>query len=673
MLTMSASRDIHERVAQLRLAIDKYRYEYHVLNTLSISEEALDSLKQELVSLEKQYPELITPDSPTQRVAGEPLPAFTKVRHEVPQWSFNDAFTSEDMREFDARVKRFLKAAGDSRIPTYLCELKIDGLKIVCEYRNGSLFRAATRGDGSVGEDVTHNVRTIESVPLTLTQPVTLFVEGEVYMKKSVLKELNTLREKNGEEPFANPRNVAAGSIRQLDPAIAASRKLSVFMYDIGESPRGVVLETQEEELAYLRTLGCAVNQHSRHAHTIDEVISFWEEWRHRAPKEDYLIDGVVVKVNEKPLQDILGYTGKAPRFGIAFKFPAEQVTTRVEDIVLQVGRTGVLTPVAHLKPALVYGSVVSRATLHNEDEIRRMDVRIGDTVVLQKAGDVIPDIVRVLPEFRTGKEKQFVWPKKVSACGGDGSIERVPGQAAWRCVHRGSIEERKRLFEHFVSRKALNIDGVGEKVVAQLLDAGLVNTFDDLFTLTEGDLLSLPGFAEKSAQQTVAAITESRYTTVSRLLVGLSIPHVGEEVARVLAERFGSIAALQRTTPEELRAISGIGEVVAESIVDWFSDAEHSGLVERLLRYVTFAEEVQAPTAKRLSGMTFVVTGTLESLSRDAVKELIRREGGKVVESVSSKTTYVVAGENPGSKRNKAQELGVRILDERGLRNLLS
>lgn len=673
MLTMSAPRDIHERVAQLRLAIDKYRYEYHVLNALSISEEALDSLKHELVSLEKQYPELITPDSPTQRVAGEPLPAFTKVRHEVPQWSFNDAFTAEDMREFDVRVKRFLKGAGDSRMPTYLCELKIDGLKIVCEYRKGSLFRAATRGDGSVGEDVTHNVRTIESVPLTLSQPVTLFVEGEVYMKKSVLEELNTLREKNGEEPFANPRNVAAGSIRQLDPAIAASRKLSVFMYDIGESPREVVLETQEEELAYLRTLGYAVNQHSRHAHTIDEVISFWEEWRHRASKEDYLIDGVVVKVNEKPLQDILGYTGKAPRFGIAFKFPAEQVTTLVEDIVLQVGRTGVLTPVAHLKPALVYGSVVSRATLHNEDEIRRLDVRIGDTVVLQKAGDVIPDIVRVLPEFRTGKEKRFVWPKKVSACGGDGSIERVPGQAAWRCVHRGSIEERKRLFEHFVSRKALNIDGVGEKVVAQLLDAGLVNTFDDLFTLTEGDFLALPGFAEKSARQTVAAVRESRQTTVSRLLVGLSIPHVGEEGARILAERFGSMVALQHATPEELRAISGIGEVVAESITSWFSDAEHRGLVERLLRYVTFAKEAQAPTAKRLSGMTFVVTGTLESLSRDEVKELIRREGGKVVESVSSKTTYVVAGENPGSKRDKAQELGVRILDERGLRNLLS
>src|SRR3989344_1391778 len=395
-----ATKEIQERVEKLRATIEHHRYDYHVLNREEISAEALDSLKDELVKLETEYPELVTPDSPTQRVAGEPLPEFVKVPHKVPQWSFNDAFTEEDIRNFDARTRRFFAGAGIKKDAIeYVAELKIDGLKVVLEYVKGKLKTAATRGNGKIGEDVTHNVRTIDSVPLQLTKPLDVIVEGEVWMSKKNLARLNVEREKSGEPLFANPRNVAAGSIRQLDPKIAAARKLDTFIYDVAQSSTPVPDE-QAKELKFIRELGFKVNSHFKICKNIDEVISFWREWQKKARKEDYLIDGVVIKVNERRLQDSLGYTGKAPRFGIAFKFPAEQVTTVIEDITLQIGRTGVLTPVAHLQPVLVAGSTVSRATLHNEDEIKRLDVRIGDTVILQKAGDVIPDIVKVLTEL---------------------------------------------------------------------------------------------------------------------------------------------------------------------------------------------------------------------------------------------------------------------------------
>src|SRR3989338_4005003 len=398
--------DIKKRAKKLRESIERHRYNYHVLNREEISASALDSLKDELVKIEAKYTELITPDSPTQRVAGAPLPEFIKIRHKVEQWSFNDAFTEEDIKNFDGRVKRFLKTECiENATPSYVSELKIDGLKLVIEYQKGRLKTAATRGDGKVGEDVTLNVRTIDSVPLTLTREIDVIVEGEVWMSKDNLKKLNKERQKKGESLFANPRNVAAGTIRQLDPKIVAMRKLDTFIYDLSHTSVEVP-ETQMKELEFLRELGFKVNSHFKLCKTIEEVIGYWKEWQHKALKENYLIDGVVIKVNERRLQDILGYTGKAPRFGIAFKFPAEQVTTVVEDIVFQIGRTGVVTPVAHLRPVSVAGSTVSRATLHNEDEIKRLDVRIGDTVILQKAGDVIPDIVKILTELRTGKEK---------------------------------------------------------------------------------------------------------------------------------------------------------------------------------------------------------------------------------------------------------------------------
>jgi DNA ligase (NAD+) len=442
--TFKIPQKIKVKYEKLKDLIERHRRLYYTLDTPEISDQAYDSLAKELETLEKEYPLLKANTSPTDRVGGVPLKEFKKVEHRVLQWSFNDAFTPDDILEWDKRVKRFLKSSEIEIEPTYTCELKIDGLKVVLEYKQGKLWRAATRGDGAVGEDVTENVKTIVSVPLLLTSPIDCIVEGEVWMKKSVLKEINIEREKLNQEQFANPRNVAAGSLRQLDSKITASRKLEIFVYDMAESSVAIPLK-QIDELKLLRELGFKVNTHFKEFATVSGIIDYWQEWQGRAQKEEYQIDGVVIKVNERVLQQSLGYTGKAPRFAIAFKFPAEQVTTIIEDIVFQVGRTGVITPVAHLRPVLVYGSVVSRATLHNEDEIKRLDVRIGDTVILQKAGDVIPDIVLVVKELRTASSKAFVFPSHIEACGGDGRIERIPGQVAWRCVNKNSFAQFKR------------------------------------------------------------------------------------------------------------------------------------------------------------------------------------------------------------------------------------
>ena len=653
--------DVRARYEKLKELINHHRVQYHVYDREEISQAALDSLKHELSQIEAAHPSLITPDSPSQRVAGAPLPQFKKVPHKVPQWSFHDAFTPDDMREFDARVRRFL----DGEVPTYLCELKIDGLKVVLEYEKGILKTAATRGDGTVGEDVTHNIRTIESVPLSLMRPVDIIVEGEVWMSERGLQKLNEVRAREGQPLFANPRNAAAGSIRQLDPRIAAARELDVFIYDVARTSDEFP-PTQADELTYLKQLGFKVNAHSRVAASIDEVIGFWEEWKKKGRKQAYWIDGVVVKVNERRYEEQLGYTGKAPRFAIAFKFPAEQVTTIVEDIVLQVGRTGVITPVAHLSPVAVAGTVVSRATLHNEDEIRRLDVRIGDTVILQKAGDVIPDIVQVMKELRTGKEKSYVWPSHVPECGGDGRIERVPGAAAWRCVNKDSFAIIRRRFYNFVGKGALNIDGLGKKTIDLLLEKGLVQHYDELFTLTEGDLLPLPGFAEVSAQKTIAAIKKgAKDVPLSRFIVGLSIPHVGEETAIILAQEYKTIDALMAAQADELRLVSGIGEIVAEAIVEWFALKRHQALVMRLKQVITLTTERHGRTTRKLSGKTFVLTGTLATMTRDEAKERIRSQGGDVSSSVSKKTSYVVAGESAGSKLDDARELGVQVLSE--------
>lgn len=658
---------IRTRYHKLLREINRHRHLYYVLDTPEISDTAYDELEKELFALETEYPELVAPDSPSHRVGGAPLPQFKKVPHQVPQWSFNDVFDEEELNEFDLRVKRFLRAQFGDVEPSYICELKIDGLKIVLTYEQGLLATAATRGDGTVGEDVTHNVRTIKSVPLSLERSVDVIVEGEVWMSEASLKQINVLREKEGEPLFMNPRNAAAGSIRQLDPKIAAARGLDTFIYDIARTNEELP-PTQAEELAYMQRLGFKVNPHFKLFKDIEGVIGYWHEWKDKNKSQGYWIDGVVVKVNELKYQEALGYTGKAPRFAVAFKFPAEQVTTVVEDIALQVGRTGVLTPVAHLRPVVVAGSTVSRATLHNEDEIKRLDVRIGDTVILQKAGDVIPDIVKVLTDLRTGKEKPFVWPTHVAECGGDGRIERVPGEAAWRCVARDSFAVKRRVLRHFTSKGALNVEGLGPSRVDALMEKDLVSSFDDFFTLEEGDLLTLEGFADVSAKKLIASIKKAaEHVPLSRLLTGLSIPHVGEETAILLAEHFKTIDDIANASEADLAGIGGIGEIVARAVKSWFTDKENKKLIERLKKVIRIVSEKQSATkaAGVFAGKTVVLTGTLGSLSRDEAKELVRKNGGAVSTSVSSKTDYVVAGEEAGSKLTKAEDLGVPTLSE--------
>ncbi|MBU1046213.1 NAD-dependent DNA ligase LigA [Patescibacteria group bacterium] len=661
-----ASKDIVEKYEKLKKVVEKHRYDYHVLDKQEISEEALDSLKNELVKLEEKFPHLITADSPSQRVAGKPLDKFEKVPHKVAQWSFNDAFTEEDIENFDKKIKR---ALGTEKQIEYVCELKIDGMHIVLEYKKGELIMASSRGDGKIGENVLMNVKTIQSIPLKLKEKVDAIVEGEIWMAKDIFNKINEERKKNDLDLYANPRNLTSGTMRQLNPNIVAQRKLDCFIYDISY-PEKIVPKTQKEELEQLKDWGLKVSKYFEVCHGIAEVIAFWKKWQKKSGKENYWIDGVVIKVNERSLQNKLGYTGKAPRFAIAFKFPTEQVTTEIEDIILQVGRTGVLTPVAHLKPVSILGSIVSRATLHNEDEIKRLDVRIGDTIILEKAGDVIPKVVSVVKEMRIGKEKAFLYPKKVLACGVDGSIEKIPGQVAWRCVNKNSFAQQKRKFHHFVSKKVFNIDGLGPKVIDVLLEENLINSFDDIFSLKKGDLLLLPRFAEKSVDNLLESIENAREIDLARFIMSLSIDQVGEETAIDLANRFGSFEKFKRASLEDLDNIEGVGEVVSQAIIEWFKDKENLKMLERLLKEVQIKNPQK--TSQKLKAQVFVLTGTLETIGRDEAKEKIRLLGGSVSSSVSVKTNFVVAGEKAGSKLDKAKKLGVKIINEKEFLKLI-
>lgn len=665
----SVPHEVKERYEKLKKSINHYRYLFHVENIEEISPEALDSLKDELTDIEGQFPSLITPDSPSQRVAGTALAKFEKVVHKVPQWSLNDAFEEADIREFDTRVKRMLKTeTGNSSSPSYTCELKIDGLHIVLEYIDGLLITAATRGNGKVGENVTHNIRTIESVPLVLQEKVSVIVEGEVWLSKKQLEIINKKRERDGEEVYANPRNLAAGTIRQLDPKIASERKLDSFVYDISKGER---VPSQKEELERLKDLGFKANPHYKLCSSIEEVIAFWKRWHTKKDKQSYVVDGVVVKVNDVSLQGKMGYTGKGPRFAIAIKFPAEQATTVVEDIQLQVGRTGVVTPVAHLRPVLVAGSTVSRATLHNEDQIQRLDVRIGDTVVLQKAGDVIPEIVSVISDLRPKGTKAYIFPKKVDGCGGNGEIGRVVGESAYRCITLDSaFLYRKRLY-HFTSKVALDMDGVGPRIIDALLDYGLIQTYEDLFTLRVGDIKGLPGFQEKAAQNIIDAIEKAKKVPLHRLLVGLSIDHVGEETARLIAEYFGSIEAVQEATIEEISSIYGVGDTVGASLVSWVKEKHNKEILNHILKYIAVINPIKT-VAGVFSGKTMVFTGTLPSLGREEAKELARSHGAHIVSSVSAKTDFVVLGGDAGVKAKKAQELGVTTITEKEFLKML-
>jgi DNA ligase (NAD+) len=667
---MENSREtIIERAKKLKASIEYHRNLYHTHDKPEISDEAYDSLIKEFESLKRQYPDLVNSDF-LERVGDKPLEEFSKIKHKNRQWSFDDVFDFEELSKWEERAVNFLNKAGLKDKLEYCCELKIDGLKVILNYKKGVYVGAATRGDGEIGEDVTQNVKTVSSIPLKLKKAIDLIAVGEVWIGKKELEKINKERKASGDSLYANTRNLAAGSLRQLDPKITASRKLNSFIYDIEEIDGGVV-DTQEAELNTLNDLGFQVNENRLIAKNIDEVQKFYENWTKKRHSLDYELDGIVIKINSKKIQDVLGYTGKSPRWGVAYKFPAEQVTTVLEDIVFQVGRTGVVTPVAILKPVFVSGSTVSRATLHNEDEILRLDLRIGDTVIIQKAGDVIPDIVKVVKELRTGKEKPFKWPSRISACGGDGSIERVEGESAWRCVAKDSFEQQKRRFHYFTSRKCFNIEGLGPKILNQLIDAGLIATFDDIFTLKFEDLINLPRFAQKSAENVINSINNSKKITLPRFIASLSIPQVGEETAYDLAKHFkGDIWALMKANESEFRNIFGIGDVVAKSLAFWFSSEDNIHLVKNLLKYVEVIKD--DGISKKLSGMSFVFTGTMPNLDRDMAEELVRQNGGDVSSSVSAKTSYVVAGSDAGSKLDKAKQLGIKIIDEEQFKKLI-
>ncbi len=670
-MSKNIPKEVTERLEKLKRTIEKHRHLYHTKDAPEISDEAYDSLFVELEKIEKEYPELVTSDSPSARVGGEPLKEFKKITHEVRQWSYDDVFDFDELVKWDEKIRNFVRKADleDEKIE-YCCELKIDGLKVILNYENGVFVSGATRGDGEVGEDVTQNIKTIQSVPLKLKDNTSLIAVGEAWIGQKDLEKINKERQKNNEPLYANTRNLAAGALRQLDPKITAQRKLNSFIYEIDRIKNGP--DNQFDELDLLKNLGFSVNQYVEKCKSLEQVEEYYKKWSKKRHDLDYGLDGIVIKVNSNKIQQALGYTAKSPRWGVAYKFPAEQVTTVVLDIVLQVGRTGVLTPVAHLRPVLVAGSTVARATLHNEDEIRRLDVRIGDTVILQKAGDVIPDIVSVVKEMRTGKEKVYAWPKKVPQCGGDGSIERIPGQAAWRCVDKNSFEQQKRRFHHFVSKKSFDITDCGPKVVDVLLEKGLVTEYADIFTLERGDLLTLPRFAEKSVDNLLASIKKSSKVSLPRLLVGLSIPQVGEETAYDLAKHFGTLHKLQTATFEKLEVLSGVGPIIAKSVVDFFASNENKKIVENLINEITI-EKVESNTGTgKLSGMSFVITGTMDTMSRDEAKQKIRDLGGSVSDSVSKETTYLVSGENAGSKYDKAQKLGVKILSEKEFLALL-
>jgi DNA ligase (NAD+) len=656
---MTAPLSARERVEKLRELLAHHAHLYYTLDSPELSDSAYDALHKELVALEKKYPELASADSVTERVIGEAMPFLKKVRHKAPQWSFNDAFTEDDIRAFDERVRKLSGAP-----QTYDLELKIDGLKVVFTYEKGELITAATRGDGVIGEDVTHNIRTIASVPTRLSRKIDLVAEGEVYLSRSGFVKLNEERKKNNEPLFANPRNAAAGSIRQLDPAVASKRPLGVFVYDVAHTSE-TMPGTQSEELAYLEDLGFPVNPEHKHAESLEEVFTYWKKWQGGArEKVDYQIDGMVLKVESREAQERLGYTGKAPRFGIAYKFPPEQVQTIIEDITLQVGRTGRLTPVAHLRSVAVAGTVVARATLHNEDFIKEKDIRIGDTVILQKAGDIIPEVVAVIKELRPKSAKPWTFPTHSPLCGGSGEIERIPGEAAHRCKVQDSFEQQSRKLIHFASKHALDIEGMGKETVKLLMEHELVANFDDLFELTRDELLALPSFEETKANNLLEGIRAARTVTLDRLLVGLSIPHIGGETAYLLATELGTLSKIKAASAQTLSRISGIGPTIGEAVAEWFADKRNLAMLDRLTKHLKL-EKVEAPASDALTNQTVVITGTLPTLSREEAEARVKAAGGKTASSVSAKTSFVVAGESAGSKLEKAESLGIDIIDE--------
>jgi len=661
--------EVKARVKQLREELRKHNYKYYVLDNPEISDYEYDQMLKELEELEAKYPELKTEDSPTQRVGGEPRDEFTKVEHSTRVLSLANAFNEQELRDFDDRIKRNL----ENKNYKYIVEHKIDGLSAILRYENGSFSLGATRGNGRVGEDVTHNLKTIKSIPLKLRKEnIDIELRGEVFIRKDDFKKLNQKRSDNDQSLFANPRNAAAGSIRQLDPKVAAKRPLSFIAYDLVNFENSEhQIDNHHQALEFLKELGFNINWYQS-CENIEEVIKICENWVEKREEIDFEIDGLVIKVDQLDLREKLGNTSKSPRWAIAYKFPAQQKTTKVKDIDVTVGRTGALTPNAVLEPVFLDGSTVSRATLHNEDEVKRKDVRINDTVLVQKAGDVIPEVVKVIKEKRTGNEIKFEMPKYCPVCGE--KVYREEGEAVNRCTNISCPAQRRESILHFVSRDAMDIEGVGPALVDQLLENEIIVDFADLYYLKKEQLMDLERMAEKSSQNVIDAIKASKERKLNRLIYALGIRHVGSNSARILTNHYSSIEELKKASREELVEINEIGPVMAESIVNFFKSEHNLEVLEKLEEAdVKMQKQKQeAKASQHLEGKSFVFTGALDSYTRKEASELVRKYGGDVKSSVSSKTSYLVVGDNPGSKYDQAQELNVDVLNEDGFEELL-
>lgn len=669
---MGGDQVIQAKVNHLRREIEKHDYHYYVLDAPVITDARYDELMRQLQQLEQEHPGLITPDSPTQRVGGKPRSGFVTVSHVTPMLSLANAFEAGELRDFDRRVQQAL----GSQPYEYVVELKVDGLAVSLTYRHGVLVQGATRGDGEYGEEITANLKTIKSIPLRLKHPVHyLEVRGEVFMTKEAFLRLNREQEERDQQLFANPRNAAAGSLRQLDPGITARRHLTIFVYGAGRLDPGALEPptTQQDLLVFLENLGFRVNPHFQVCRTIDEVISYCGIWQQKKTDLPYSIDGLVIKVNALDQQQQLGATSKNPRWAVAYKFPPEQQETVVLDIFFSVGRTGIVTPMAILEPVFIAGSTVSRASLHNEDIMQEKDIRVGDRVVVHKAGDVIPEVVRVIKEKRTGTEKAKPMPAHCPVCGAE--VTRQPGESAHRCTGAACPAQILEGLTHYASRGAMDIAGLGPAVVKQLVEAGLVRDFNDLYHLTREQVRELPRFADKSAANLIAAIEGSKKNMLHRLIYALGIRHVGERAARLLAEHFGDLDSLMNAGFDELTAIPDIGPKIAQSVLTYMQESQNRDLLARLKEsgVNTRARKTRVtPGDGVLAGKIFVLTGTLPSLKRDEAKSMIEKQGGQVSAAVSKKTSYVVVGENPGSKYDKAIQLGIPLLSEQELLELI-
>lgn len=650
-----------KKAEELRKIIEHHNFRYYVLDQPEISDAEFDELMKQLEKIETQFPDLVTPDSPTQRVGGKPSEGFKTVEHLTQMLSLDNAFNYDELKAFDKRMRKELK---EDRID-YVCELKVDGVAVSIIYEKGKYVRGATRGDGRTGEDITANIRTIRSLPLRLQFEITpnlIEVRGEAFLSKEKFKQINEEREEQGQPLFANPRNAAAGSLRQLDPSITASRLLDINVFSLGEIRDGE-FKDQWEILNFMKDCGLKVNENIELAHDIDEVFDYCQKWEKRRHSLPYEIDGVVVKVNDFARQEILGYTTKSPRWAIAFKFPAEQKTTKLKDIIVGVGRTGAVTPAAVLEPVRVAGSTISMATLHNEDEIRRKDVRIGDYVIVQKAGDVIPEIVAPVVSRRTGKERMFKMPSVCPVCGS--RVVRLPGEAVARCTGITCPAQIFELIIHFASRGAMDIDGMGPSVVGQLLEKGLIKDVGDIYYLTMDDLLKIEHFKDKAANNLTQAVQRSKERPLPRMVFALGIRHVGTHVAELITARFQSMDSLMKAGFDELSEIPGVGPRIAESVVDFFKEKKNREVIDKLAAAGVKMEAAVKPHGGIFEGKTIVLTGKLAVLTRSEAEEMIKNEGGSTSSSVSKNTDFVVAGEEAGSKLEKAMKLNVKIIGE--------